>query len=81
MNEDGYGFTLEEIESCFSASQIGRPHFAEFLVQKGIVRNRQEAFDRFLSRGKRWYVTHTGENLEVAVEAIKMLLLVILILV
>ena len=71
MNEDGYSFTLEEIESCFSASQIGRPHFAEFLVQKGIVRNRQEAFDRFLSRGKRWYVTHTGENLEVAVEAIK----------
>ena len=71
MNEDGYNFTLEEIRSCFSASQIGRPHFADFLVKKGIVKNRQEAFDRFLSRGKRWYVTHTGENLETAVEAIK----------
>jgi len=71
MNEDGYGFTLEEIQSNFTASQIGRPHFADFLVKKGIVRNRQEAFDSFLGQGKKWYVNHTGENLETAVEAIK----------
>lgn len=71
MNEDGYDFTLEEIQSNFTASQIGRPHFADFLVKKGIVRNRQEAFDRFLGHGKKWYVNHTGENLETAVEAIK----------
>jgi predicted metal-dependent phosphoesterase TrpH len=27
---------------------IGRPHIADYLVKKGIVRNRQEAFDRYL---------------------------------
>jgi predicted metal-dependent phosphoesterase TrpH len=27
---------------------LGRPHIADYLVQKGIVRNRQEAFDRYL---------------------------------
>jgi predicted metal-dependent phosphoesterase TrpH len=27
---------------------LGRPHIADFLVRKGIVRNRQEAFDRYL---------------------------------
>ncbi len=71
MNEDGYNFTLEQIESSFTASQIGRPHFADFLVQQGIVRNRQEAFDRFFANGQRWYASHNGENLETAVEAIK----------
>ncbi len=71
MNDDGYNFTLEQIESSFSASQIGRPHFADFLVQQGIVRNRQEAFDRFFAHGQKWYASHNGENLETAVEAIK----------
>jgi predicted metal-dependent phosphoesterase TrpH len=27
---------------------LGRPHIADYLVQKGIVRNRQKAFDRYL---------------------------------
>jgi predicted metal-dependent phosphoesterase TrpH len=27
---------------------LGRPHIADYLVRKGIVRNRQEAFDRYL---------------------------------
>ncbi len=71
MNEDGYNFTLEQIESSSAASQIGRPHFADFLVQQGIVRNRQEAFDRFFAHGQKWYASHNGENLETAVEAIK----------
>ncbi len=71
MNEDGFICTLDEIESNFTASQIGRPHFADFLVKKGVVKTRQDAFNRFLSKGKRWYVTHQGEDLETAVEAIK----------
>jgi predicted metal-dependent phosphoesterase TrpH len=29
---------------------LGRPHIADFLVKKGIVRNRQEAFDKYLVR-------------------------------
>ena len=27
---------------------LGRPHIADYLVKKGIVRNRQEAFDKYL---------------------------------
>ncbi|WP_147634214.1 PHP domain-containing protein [Treponema pectinovorum] len=71
MNADGYNWTLEEIESNFVASQIGRPHFADFLVKKGIVKNRQDAFNRFFGRGKKWYSSHCGEDLETAVQAIK----------
>lgn len=71
MNKDGIDVTLEEIESKFTESQIGRPHFAAFMVEKGIVKRRQDAFDRYLNRGRPWYVPHEGIDLDVAVEAVK----------
>ena len=54
----------------FTASQIGRPHFASYLMQIGKVKHRQEAFDRFLGKGRPWYAPHDGADLDVAVEAI-----------
>lgn len=71
MNRDGIEVTLDEIESKFSESQIGRPHFASYLMQIGKVKHRQEAFDRFLGKGRPYYVSHDGEDLDVAVEAVK----------
>lgn len=71
MNKDGIDVTLEEIESKFSESQIGRPHFAAFMVEKKIVKRKQDAFDKYLNRGRPWYVPHEGIDLDVAVEAIK----------
>jgi predicted metal-dependent phosphoesterase TrpH len=51
-------FEKEEIEKLtekdFKAIQdsadgvLGRPHIADYLVKKGIVKNRQEAFDKYL---------------------------------
>lgn len=38
---------LEEIESTVDGA-FGRPHIANYMVQKGIVSTRQEAFDRYL---------------------------------
>ena len=40
---------FEEIQASVDGT-LGRPHIAEYLVKKGIVRNRQEAFDRYLVR-------------------------------
>ena len=71
MNSDGIEITLEEIESQFTTSQIGRPHFAEILLKIGKVKHRQEAFDRFLGKGRPYYVSHEGADLDVAVEAIR----------
>lgn len=34
------------------SSQIGRPHFARYLVEKKYVRTEDEAFDRYLGSGK-----------------------------
>lgn len=33
-------------------AQVGRPHFARFLVAQGYVRSEDEAFDRFLGSGR-----------------------------
>ena len=71
MNRDGIEITLEEIESQFITKQLGRPHFAEFLMKIGKVKHRQEAFDRFLGKGKPYHVNHEGADLDVAVAAIK----------
>jgi predicted metal-dependent phosphoesterase TrpH len=38
---------FEEIQASVDGV-LGRPHIADYLVRKGIVRNRQEAFDRYL---------------------------------
>ncbi|HDZ90425.1 MAG: PHP domain-containing protein [Deltaproteobacteria bacterium] len=40
---------LEAIEKSVDGS-FGRPHIANYMVKKGMVRNRQEAFDRYLVR-------------------------------
>jgi predicted metal-dependent phosphoesterase TrpH len=40
---------FEEIQASVDGV-LGRPHIADYLVRKGIVRNRQEAFDRYLVR-------------------------------
>ena len=71
MRKDGIDVTLEQIERKFGESQIGRPHFAAFLMQIGKVKHRQEAFDRFLGKGRPYYVGHEGADLDVAVEAIR----------
>ena len=38
---------LEEIRNSVDGA-FGRPHIANYMVKKGIVRNKQEAFDRYL---------------------------------
>jgi predicted metal-dependent phosphoesterase TrpH len=45
-------FTKKDFEAIQASvdGTLGRPHIADYLVKKGIVRNRQEAFDKYLVR-------------------------------
>jgi predicted metal-dependent phosphoesterase TrpH len=45
-------FTKKDFEAIQASvdGTLGRPHIADYLVRKGIVRNRQEAFDKYLVR-------------------------------
>lgn len=71
MQADGVDITLEEMMADFPDTIIGRPHFAAELEKKGIVKNRQQAFDNYLAKGKPWYVNRTASNLDEAIVAIK----------
>ncbi len=42
--------------SARAAGSLGRPHLAQFLVEKGIARSPAEAFDRLLAKGRPCYV-------------------------
>ncbi len=71
MNADGVQINLEEMQNDFPNTVIGRPHFAAELVKKKIVKNRQVAFNKYLAKGRPWYVPRIGTNLDEAIVAIK----------
>ncbi|HEY7873532.1 MAG TPA: PHP domain-containing protein [Actinomycetota bacterium] len=59
LNELGIPVTFEEVENEAGGpgSQIGRPHFAAVLVRHGAIPDYQTAFDEFLAKGAKAYVT------------------------
>jgi len=52
----GFAIGLEEVMPAVGDGQIGRPHIARAMVNKGYVRSIDEAFERYLSRGRPAYV-------------------------
>ncbi|MFZ7124919.1 MAG: PHP domain-containing protein [Desulfobacterales bacterium] len=56
LNRMGIAVTIEEVEAVAKGGQAGRPHVADVLVRKGLVRDIDEAFNRYLGVGKPAYV-------------------------
>lgn len=71
MQADGYDVCYDEIITMAGSSCIGRPHFAQYFIQKKLVKNRQQAFDKFLAKGRPYYVDRFGCNLQEAINAIQ----------
>lgn len=71
MKSAGIEISLEEIQTDFPNTIIGRPHFAAELQKKGIVKTRQQAFDQYLAKGRPMYVERIGANLDESIVAIK----------
>ena len=71
MRDAGVDITLDEMVADFPDTVLGRPHFAAELVKKKVVKTRQQAFDRYLAKGRPWYVQRVGSNLDEAIVAIK----------
>ena len=71
MNADGVPLTIEEITNDYPDTVIGRPHFAAELVKLKVVKTRQQAFDQYLARGRKWYVPRICANLDEAIVAIR----------
>jgi len=56
LNRLGINITFEEVVKASGGGQVGRPHFANVLLEKKYVRSFPEAFDRFLKKGAPAYV-------------------------
>jgi 3',5'-nucleoside bisphosphate phosphatase len=70
LKELGIDISLEEltIKDRFS---YGRPHIADCLIKKHIIRNRKEAFQKYLGYEKPAYVPSMGPSIEETIKVIK----------
>lgn len=56
FKEIGIDVSYSEMKSMYAGSVITRAHFADYLLKKGIVRDRNEAFDRYIGNRGPCYV-------------------------
>lgn len=56
FNQLGFDISYEQIQQNAAGNIITRAHFANVLVQKNIVKNTKEAFEKYLSTNKPAYV-------------------------
>jgi predicted metal-dependent phosphoesterase TrpH len=57
LNDLGFkNISIDDLEAVSGNTSIGRMHLAVLMVNKGIVKNYYEAFDKYLSEGKPVYV-------------------------
>jgi 3',5'-nucleoside bisphosphate phosphatase len=56
LNALGMDISCSDITDISKGGQIGRPHVAKALMKKGYVRDFEEAFARYLGKGKPAYV-------------------------
>jgi predicted metal-dependent phosphoesterase TrpH len=66
----GIDITYEEVVKASGGGQVGRPHFAKVLVEKGVVRSYEEAFEKFLKKGAAAYVDKRRLSPEESVKTI-----------
>ena len=71
MNKAGMAASYGDITSLASGPSVGRPHFADFLLKRKIVKNREQAFLRYLGKGRPFYIPKTGLEFERAAVLIK----------
>ena len=76
INEAGISVSYDEVKELAGLAgtrrnSIGRPHFAALLVKRKLVKNREQAFSRYLGKGKPFYIPKVGLEFERAAKLIK----------
>jgi len=71
MHELSIDASWDELTKLSGGHSLGRPHFAALLVKLKIVKNINQAFDRYLGVGKPLYVPKEGMIFEEAVSLIR----------
>ena len=71
LNNLELNISLEDVKIFANEDNIGRPHIARALINKGYVYTIQEAFERYLKRGKPAYVKRQSLTIEESINLIK----------
>lgn len=58
LTDAGVPLSFEEVAAMSTGRSLGRPHVADALVRKGLVRDRAEAFNRYLGDGQVGHVRY-----------------------
>jgi len=71
INEAGIEISMQDVLAELSdGATLGRPHLADALIKKGVVKSRDEAFAEMLHNKSKYYVAHYSPK---PVEAIKLI--------
>ena len=70
MAADGIRVDYDEMKQRFGTA-IGRPNFGQVLVELGLAESVQDAFDRFIEKGQRYYLPRKMLSIERSVEVIR----------
>jgi predicted metal-dependent phosphoesterase TrpH len=71
LNRLGIALTWEEVTRFAAEDVVGRPHFAQALVARGVVESPREAFDRYLAKGRPAYVDRYRLTARTSIELIR----------
>ncbi len=67
----GMPLTWEEVSRLAREDVVGRPHFAQAMITRGYVKKKEEAFVRFLGKGKPAYVERDRFSVEESITLIR----------
>ena len=70
MQADGIAIDYDQMLARFG-SVIGRPNFGQVLVELGLAESVQDAFDRYIEKGQRYYLPRRMISIERSVEVIR----------
>jgi 3',5'-nucleoside bisphosphate phosphatase len=72
MQADGIDISISDVEAAMPAgATMGRPHLADALVAKKIIKSRDEAFQDLLNNESKYYVAHLAPTPGDATRAIR----------
>ena len=71
LSDGGIPVTMEELVAISGGGIVSRAHFARLLVRKGVVKRTDDAFKRYLAKGKPFYEPRRTLDLAEAVRLIR----------
>lgn len=71
LNALGVVVEMERVLAIAAGGTVGRPHLADAMIEKGYVKTRQQAFDRFLKRDGPAFVPGDGPRAPECIQLIR----------